>query len=230
MRESEVYSHTFLSNHYASILEKNRQIILDGGNGRFDYTDYVEEKIMSLVALIRLSPEVSSRIQSFEDRLKAIEHDMYFYSQEDYHITALDILKGERGRKIPQNIDEYVDATKACIRNIKPFEISFKGVSASDNAVMICGYYDEALERLRELLRSELKQRDLILDERYRTFSSHVTIARLCSTYADPERFLSLISEPLSFGTMTVRSLELCFHSWCDAEKTVIATLPLSEL
>ncbi len=229
MHQSDKYSHSFLSEHYASILENNRRIILDGGNGRIDYTDYAEDKIMSLVALIRISPQVSSRIAAFEDRLKALEPDMYFYEQNDYHITVLDILKGKRGRTLPENIDKYVEAVKLCSLKIKPFEIRFEGVSASDNAVMVCGYYDEALEQLRELLRSELNQRELALDERYRTFSSHVTIARLCSKYADPEKFLSFISKPISFGTMTVCSIELCFHSWCDAQKTVIANFPLSE-
>ena len=220
MHQSDKYSHSFLSEHYASILENNRRIILDGGNGRIDFTDYAEDKIMSVVALIRISPQVSSRIAAFEEKLKAIEPDMYFYEPQDYHITALDILKGERGRKLPDNIDEYAEAVRFCSSKIKPFEISFEGVSASDSAVMVCGYYDEALEQLREMLRSELKHRGLTLDERYRTFSSHVTFARLCSKYADPQKFLSLISEPVSFGTMTVSSIELCFHSWCDAKKT----------
>ena len=228
MHQSEKYSHSFLFRHYASILENNRSIILEGGNGRIDFTDYAEDKIMSVVALIRISPQVSSRIAAFEEKLKAIEPDMYFYEPQDYHITALDILKGERGRKLPDNIDEYAEAVRFCSSKIKPFEISFEGVSASDNAVMVCGYYDEALEQLREMLRSELKHRGLTLDERYRTFSSHVTFARLCSKYANPEKFLSFISKPISFGTMTVSSIELCFHSWCDAQKTVIANFPLS--
>lgn len=227
MQQSFKYTHSFLSQHYASILEKNRTCILEGGNGRIDYTDYVEDKIMSLVVLIRISRDVSERIAAFEDRLKAIEPQMYFYPQEDFHITALDVLKGQRGRVIPQNIDEYVAAVRTCAEKIRPFEISFEGVSASDNAVMICGYYDEALEQLRRSLRVEFKHSSLVLDERYETFSSHVTIARLCSKYSDPGKFLSLISEPVSFGSMTVKSLEICFHSWCDAKKTVIAELPL---
>lgn len=227
MQESARYSHSFLRNHYSTILKNNRRIILEGGNGRIDYTDFVDEKIMSLVTLIRLSPEVSTRIAAFEERLRAIQPDMYFYPQEDYHITVLDILKGEKGRQLPHNIDEYVEAVKACTKNIRPFEITFKGISASDNAVMICGYYDDALERLRQSLRKELNQRGLPLDERYETFSSHVTFARLCSKYTDPVKFLSLISEPVSFGSMTVSSLEICFHSWCDARKTVIEEIPL---
>jgi 2'-5' RNA ligase len=227
MQESARYSHSFLRKHYSTILKNNRRIILEGGNGRIDYTDFVDEKIMSLVTLIRLSPEVSSRIAAFEDRLRAIQPDMYFYPQEDYHITVLDILKGEKGRQLPNNIDEYVEAVKACTKDISPFEITFKGISASDNAVMVCGFYDEALELLRQSMRTELKRRGLPLDERYETFSSHVTFARLCSKYTDPVKFLSLISEPVSFGAMTVTSLEVCFHSWCDARKTVIAEISL---
>lgn len=224
---SNKYNRTFLKHHYESIFNANREIILEGGNGRVDYTDYVENKAMSLVALIRISPEVSSKIALFEDNLKYLEPDMYFYPQTDFHITALDILKGKAGREIPENISDYIDAISSCTTGIKPFEIELEGVSASDNAVMVCGYYEESLEILRNRMRSEIRKRQLPLDERYETFSSHITIARLCSKYNNPQKLISLISEPRYFGVMTVNSIEISFHSWCDSQKTVLANIVL---
>ncbi len=221
------YDRSFLSEHYASILKKNYETLLLGGNGRLDYTDFVENNVRSLVVLIRIAPDVGQRIAVCIDRLKTIEPDMYFYPQKDFHITVLDVLKGEAGRQIPENISEYIEAVKACANSIKPFEIEFDGLTASDNAVMVRGFYESALQSLREKLRQEIRSRGLTLDERYETFSSHVTIARLCDKYSEPQKILSFVNTPISFGKMSVSSLEICFHSWCDSKKKVLCEIPL---
>lgn len=221
------YDRSFLNEHYASILQKNYKTLLAGGNGRLDYTDFADNNVRALVVLIRIAPDVGQRIAACIDRLKEIEPDMYFYPQKDFHITALDVLKGEAGRQIPDNISQYIEAVRDCAKSIKPFEIEFDGLTASDNAVMVRGFYDPQLQILRENLRKELRARSLTLDERYETFSSHVTIARLCNKYSDPEKILSFVNTPLSFGKMRVRSLEISFHSWCDSKKKVLCEIPL---
>ena len=92
---------------------------------------------------------------------------------------------------------------------------------------MVRGYYEPQLQTLRENMRQELRVRGLTLDERYETFSSHVTIARLCDKYSEPARILSFVNTPVSFGKMRVKALEISFHSWCDSKKKVLCELPL---
>lgn len=221
------YDRNFLREHYDSILQKNYKILLAGGNGRIDFTDFVDNNVRSLVVLVRLAQDVGQRISECIESLKKIEPDMYFYPQKDFHVTVLDVLKGEAGRQIPENISQYIEAVRECAKSIEPFEIEFDGLTASDNAVMVRGFYEPQLQILRENLRHELRVRNLILDERYETFSSHVTIARLCDKYSEPARILSFVNTPVSFGKMRVKSLEISFHSWCDSKKKVLCELPL---
>ena len=35
-----------------------------------------------------------------------------FLDKEDFHITVMDVLKGELGRTVPANINEYINYNK----------------------------------------------------------------------------------------------------------------------
>ena len=217
----------FLKDHYDSILANNMEKILSGGCGDAFLENARTDNRMALVILIRISPETADRINTCIAGLKEIEPDLYFYPAEDLHITVMDILKGEEGRSIPQNIDDYIQCIREAVRSISPFNIMFDGLTASDNAVMVRGYYDDELMIFRQNLREMFKKRGLLLEERYETVSSHITIARLHDKYRDPERLLNYIEKPQVFGTMTVSEMELSFHNWYDTRKNKISTIYL---
>ena len=114
-----------------------------------------------------------------------------------------------------------------CSKGIPPFNIEFDGLTASDNAVMVRGYYDDQLQIFRQRLRDMLGQRGLLLEERYKTISSHVTISRLYDQYQNSEKLLDYIETPRSFGTMTVKNMEISFHNWYDTRKETLSVLSL---
>ena len=216
---------SFLDNHYDSILATNREKVLAGGIGDPLLKNALTDSRMSLVVLIRISPDVAERINCCLDDLKGIEPNLYYYPAKDFHITVMDVLKGEEGREIPTNINEYIRCIEECSKDISPFKIRFDGLTASDNAVLVRGYYDDQLMVFRQRLRDMLKQRGLSLEERYKTISSHVTIARLHSKFQNPERLLDYIEKPRSFGTMTVSNMEISFHNWYDTRKKVLSVV-----
>ena len=217
----------FLNDHYDSILANNREKILSGGCGDAFLDNARSDNRMALVVLIRISAGIADRINSCIDEIREFEPDLYFYPAEDLHVTVMDILKGEEGRSIPQNIDDYIQCIREAGRLISPFNIMFDGLTASDNAVMVRGYYDDELMIFRQNLREMFKKRGLLLEERYETVSSHITIARLYDKYWDPERLLNYIEKPQVFGTMTVSEMELSFHNWYDTRKERISTIYL---
>lgn len=221
---------SFLDNHYDSILTANREKILAGGVGDVLLERALTDSRMSLVVLIRIPLNVAEKINSCIDDLKGIEPNLYYYPVKDFHITVMDVLKGEEGRRIPQNITEYIRCIEECSKEISPFKIRFDGLTASDNAILVRGYYDDHLMVFRQKLRDMLKQRGLSLEERYKTISSHATIARLHSKYQNPERLLDYIEKPRSFGTMTVSSMEISFHNWYDTRKEVLSAIELEKL
>ena len=218
---------SFLDNHYDSILAANKEKILAGGMGDALLEKAPTDSRMSLVVLIRISSDVAEKINSCIDDLKRIEPNLYYYPAKDFHITVMDVLKGEEGREIPPNITEYIRCIEECSKGITPFKIEFDGLTASDNAILVRGYYDEQLMVFRIKLRDMLKQKGLSLEERYKTISSHVTIARLHRKYQNPEKLLDYIEKPRSFGTMTVSNMEISFHNWYDTRKEVLSAVDL---
>ena len=65
--------------------------------------------VIYLKELIRIAPEISDKIEKFISELKNIEPNLYYYPKTDFHITIIDILKGMENRKIPNNLNEYID-------------------------------------------------------------------------------------------------------------------------
>ena len=220
----------FLKEHYNNIFIKNKEKICQGGVKDDLLSNVQNDERMSIVLLIRISPNISANIEKCINKLKEIESDsMYFYPSSDFHITVIDILKGEIGRKIPDNINEYIKCFNECAKKIKPFEIEFEGLTASDNAVLVKGFYDNEFQKFRELLRESLNKNNLKLEERYKTISSHITIARIKNKLNNSEKLIEFVEKNKNnyFGKMKVESLELCFHNWYDTQKQVLLNIKL---
>ena len=217
-----------LKEHYDNIFKKNKEKIKNGGVKDELLLNAQNDKRMSIVLLIRISPDISKNIENCINKIKEIESDsMYFYPSTDFHITVIDILKGEENRNIPENINEYIKCIRDCAKQIKPFEIEFDGLTASDNAILVKGFYDNELQKFRELLRESLIKNNLKLEERYKTISSHITIARNKELLKNPEKIMEFIEKDYYFGKMKVESIELSFHNWYDTKKKVIEKIYL---
>ena len=92
---------SFLDNHYDSILAANREKILSGGVGDVLLERALTDSRMSLVVLIRIPLNVAEKVNRCIDDLRGIEPNLYYYPAKDFHITVMDVLKGEEGRRIP---------------------------------------------------------------------------------------------------------------------------------
>lgn len=219
----DIYNKDLLEQHYKSIYLKNKDILLAGGTGDSFLSAPASDTRMSVCLIIRLSTGIANAVDSYLDKLRPLEPQLYYYPKNDMHITVLDILKGMPDRKIPQNIDDYIKVINGCFRSSKAFSIEFSGMTASDNAALVCGYYEYELERLRNDIRAALSKNGLTLEERYKTFSSHVTVVRTPKKLIHPDEYIRLIGEAPKFGKMLVSSMELVYHNWYDSKKTALA-------
>ena len=223
-----IYNKEELNKHYdKNIYQRNKEKLLSGGTGDKYLINAKNDNRMSLVLLIRISPEISDKIEKCISELKNIEPNLYYYPKTDFHITIIDILKGMENRKIPNNLNEYIDCINKWVNEIKPFKIEFNGLTASDNAIMVKGFYDYELQKFRELLRKKLKERGLDLEERYETISCHITIARVIDRVNKPLDIIKIIEQEKMFGIMEVNSFELSFHNWYDTKKEALANIQL---
>lgn len=221
------YNEPLLKEHYAHILEQNKEVLLQGGSGDAYLTAPQTDTRMAVALLIRVKGTVTENITAYLQTLQKAEPALYYYPPQDFHITVLDILRGKPHRTIPQNIADYITCIAQCVETIKPFHIDFQGVTASDNAVLVCGYYEYGLEQIRQTLRTAFAQNNLLIEERYQTTSSHITVARIPKQLNNPASFLEQIQRELFFGTMKVDTLELTFHNWYDSQKIKLADIPL---
>ena len=220
----------YLDTHYdENIFKKNKNRLLAGGVGDSFLSNAEHDDRRSLVLLIRIAPDISDRINKCIADLRKIEPLLYYYPKEDFHITLLDILKGEKGRTLPPDLSEYESVVRQCTEKIKPFDISFDGLTASDNAIMVKGYYENELQKYRELLRETFKKEGLLLEERYMSISAHVTIARIPDKLQNPAELISYIEKNQSFGIMTVSQIEFSFHNWYDTQKNVLNILHINK-
>lgn len=71
------------------------------------------------------------------------------------------------------------------------------------------------------------EENDLLLEERYKTFSSHITVTRIPEKLKNPYNYIKAMETKKLFGSMKVASLELVYHNWYDSKKTVLAEIGL---
>ena len=110
-----------------------------------------------------------------------------------------------------------------------PFRVCFRGVTVSDGALLVRGYFEEMLTYIRQALREELRRDGLCPQERYETISCHITAIRFPVPLAEPRAFLELAERyrHMAFGVCTVRELEWSFHDWYDTRKETLGRFPL---
>ena len=223
-----LYKPEKLEKHYQNIFDQNKEILLQGGKGDEYLLHPDTDTRMALTLVIRVK-ECTEQIEAYLGKVKEIEPDLYYYPKTDLHITVLDILRGVPNRQLPDNLDDYVACIEACAKKVQPFDIMLQGTTLSDNAVLINGYYEEELEKMRQLLRKNLWESHLELEERYETFSSHVSVARIKSCLSNPNEFVESTITDVIFGKIHVDEMEMVFHDWYDSKKQVVAQIRLGE-
>ncbi len=223
----KTYNKEKLQTHYNYIFEQNKQTLLKGGAGDEYLVHPENDNRMAVALVIRIAENVSAEIEKYLNEVRKTEPELYFYPKQDLHITVLDVLRGIPYRKIPGNINDYIRCIAQAAQKVNAFDIEFNGTTASDNALLACGYYEYGLEQLRQLLRQSFSDNNLALEERYETFSSHITLARIPKKLNNPKEFVDLIQKPRYFGTMRVSSIKLMYHNWYDSEKVLLSRINL---
>lgn len=185
---------------------------------------------MGVSLVFRIPDPVKTSILKKMNDIKYCAPELYYYPTADFHVTVLDLQRAKQGLMCSSELAErYTEAIQHVAREILPFEASFCGMTASDGAVFVKGYYDSSLEIFRQKLRTLFRARDLPLDERYETFSCHITVVRFPRKIESPSAFSDVISNlsEIDFGRFTVDSVQLVYHNWYDSRKEILSEIPL---
>jgi len=178
----------------------------------------------------RPNADVRKRVETFLREAAAICPDQYFYQPAELHVTVLAVIPGS------ESWHEEIHRLPVCrtvldevLKNCRAFSVKFRGVTVSPEAVLVQGFpQDDALARLRDELRSALRDRGAgeNLDRRYKIAAAHLTVLRFSNPKADWKRLLDFLQahRETDFGETHFQSLQLIWNDWC-ASASVTHTL-----
>ncbi len=173
--------------------------------------------------LFRPPSSLLASFDTFLQKARLIEPAQYYYPKSDIHLTVLSIISCYPGFDLQQiDLSEYRALIKKTVQQIPPFQITFKGITASPGSILIQGFEPSgALNQLRNILREQFKNSTLQhrIDHRYFIQTAHLTVLRFTQPIK-PKSLTALLNEyrNVPFGTCEVNKLELVFNDWYQKE------------
>lgn len=217
-----------LQEHYRQLYIKSAKAILAGHYKLDPQLKNDSDTRFGITLLLRPSKEIKNNIQLFLEELKVIDPTQYYYCQTDIHITAMSLISCYEGFTLDKiHIEDYIEIIQKALVDIGEITIDFKGVTASDSAVMIQGFpKDESLNDLRDKLREYFKTSTLeqSIDSRYTLSTAHSTVVRFQEKLQDPVAFLQVIEKfrAYNFGSYSVENIELVYNDWYQRKSKTV--------
>ncbi|WP_370979536.1 hypothetical protein [Agaribacterium sp. ZY112] len=174
-----------------------------------------------ITCLVKLkNSQVSKRVLQFHKQAQQLEPEQYYYPESDLHLTVMSIISCIAGFHIKQiNSACYIEKVRDCLTQVAPFDIEFRGITASPSCIMLQGFpLGDEIERVRRLLRQNFKHSKLLnsIDSRYTINTYHSTVIRMRRPISKPKSFLRLLDSYRDhhFGRIRINGLELVFNDW----------------
>lgn len=194
------------------------------------------DKRKGLTLILRPDPSMAMRFNAFLDSLSQREPTQYYYPSTDFHITLLSLFTAtENFTPHIARASEYIAAVDKALKEASEFQLHFRGLTASANAIMIQGFPEDAtLANLREKLRQCLRDAGLGdgLDQRYVLQTAHVTVCRFRQAFRDKTSFIDWLNSYRThdFGSARVREVHLVENDWymSAAQVRILKTYPLN--
>lgn len=178
-----------------------------------------------ITLLARPSKKVKQNISNILDEIRSVAPNQYYYPDSDLHVTVLSIISCYAGFSLDQ-IDQvdYLKIVQSAIDSIAPFEIRFRGVTASSSCMLIQGFpRGNQLNFLRNELREKFKDSGLqhSIDKRYPLQTAHMTVVRFKEPFENAERFISTVAKlrDRDFGSCVTDQVELVGNDWYQQQK-----------
>ncbi|MEC8417688.1 MAG: hypothetical protein VXZ36_07700 [Pseudomonadota bacterium] len=184
---------------------------------------------------------VATRISEFLAGLQKVIPNQYFYPTDELHLTVLSIISCVDDFTLDDiHTPHYAALFQEALSGLPEFNITFKGVTATPDCVVIQGVVDhgksgeneekDTLALLRQRLRNAFKSSTLRsnIDARYTLKTAHCTAVRFCSPLntssntnantqaSESELVLNYLERYRNhnFGTITVKHIDLVFNDW----------------
>ncbi|WP_291146555.1 mutarotase [Flavobacterium sp. UBA7680] len=217
-----------LAEHYNQLYKTSSETILSGNYSLDSKINDTSDSRFGITLLLRPSEKIKSNIQLFLNELKAVEPNQYYYPNSDIHITVMSIISCYEGFSLDKiNVEDYIKIIEKSLEDLGEIKIEFRGVTASNSAIMIQGFpFDETLNNLRNKLRENFRNSTLeqSIDSRYSIATAHSTVMRFTENLQNPEKLIEVVEQfrDYNFGDFTADKLELVFNDWYQREENTI--------
>ena len=216
-----------LENHYNKLWNQSLQKFR---SNKFQFDPLINSKDdnrYGITLLARPSKEVKQNISDILAEIKSVAPNQYYYPESDLHVTILSIISCYDGFSLNQiDESEYEKIVQATVDSITPFEISFRGLTASPSCILVQGFLsNDQLNILRSELREKFKNSSLqhSIDKRYQLQTAHMTAIRFKESFENTERFINKTTElrNRSFGSCVIDEVELVGNDWYQQKEKV---------
>ena len=170
---------------------------------------------------------VQRAVDLFLRQLAEVAPGQHFYRRDELHVTVLSVIPGSKAwREKIHDLPAIQSVIGKVLKQRRPFDIAFRGVTASPGAVMIQGFpQGGALAEIRDELRRILRKNHLggDIDQRYKISGAHLTVMRFGQTQTDWKAFVDLLkaARQTDFGETRVTKLQLLRGDWYASAQTV---------
>jgi len=209
-----------LNEHYEDLFQSSLQRLQSDQYEVDGEINNPNDSRRGITLLARPDDNTKTKVEAFLELLRQIDPGQYYYPPTDLHITILSIISCQSTFTLSQiNVTDYCEIIEDALKDIAPFSIEFRGITASPAGILLKGYPEgKAIETIRNLLRERFKNTTLFqsLDKRYIIQSVHSTIMRYCQPVSQKPKLVEFIKghKETILGKFQVDQLELVCNDW----------------
>lgn len=214
-----------LENHYNKLWKQSLQKFR---NNEFKFDPLInseDDNRYGITLLAHPSKEVKRNISDTFEEIRNVAPHQYYYPKSDLHVTILSIISCYPGFSLDQiEKANYEKVVQSAINSIAPFEIEFRGLTASPSCILVQGFPSgKRLNFLRNELREKFKVSGLqhSIDKRYQLQTAHMTAVRFKESFENAENFINEIAQlrDKNFGSCIIDQVELVGNDWYQQKK-----------
>lgn len=216
-----------LKDHYDELWNQSIQKFRNNEFELDPLIDSDDDHRYGVTLLARPSKKLQQHILNILDQIRTVAPHQYYYPVSDLHVTILSIISCHAGFSLDQiNPSEYKEIVQSAIDSVSPFEIAFRGLTASPSCILVQGFpRSDQLNLLRNELREKFKNTSLrhSIDKRYQLWTAHMTVIRFRKLLKSADKFISTVTELRDSvcGSCTVDQVELVGNDWYQRQNSV---------
>jgi hydroxymethylpyrimidine pyrophosphatase-like HAD family hydrolase/2'-5' RNA ligase len=213
---------------YDSIWPSTKPKIL---NQALDFDPYLSKNIpdprRGLTLLIDFQKNCPEEMKQLLAEANKLEPQQPWYKLENLHLSLYSLVDLDVANQAkvlsPEQLHKYQMVIQNAIQNFPDFKVSLRGVTASAGVVLIKGYSDGAIKKLRDSINQELARHNLPINNR--TPLNHISILRFVKPLINPKTFCEFIekNQDRFLGELIVKNCKLVINDWRNQpDKTVM--------